>query len=184
MRRRASYLLLSPLRPACTGCCRQTRSSPPRGTSSFSGWSCTTPSSCRSTCALIPWNRFDASCRPSNTRSTRSSCLVRTRTDLEPRQLQVRCRLLRCAASSADILITFRTAYIASETREIVVNKRAIALRYLRGWFWLDAAATLPWDLISPGGCSRAIRVQNRMPSLWHREHRGTRTPRSLTPLR
>ena len=47
-------------------------------------------------------------------------------------------------------MMTFRTAYVQPETLEIVVNPRAIALRYLRGWFYLDVMATLPWDLISP----------------------------------
>ena len=47
---------------------------------------------------------------------------------------------------AADIVIQFNTAYF--EHRKLVTDRRAIARRYLRGWFLLDLLATLPFSWI------------------------------------
>lgn len=46
----------------------------------------------------------------------------------------------------ADIILSFWTGY--DNGIEIVTDKGLIARRYLRGWFWLDAAATIQWDAL------------------------------------
>lgn len=49
-----------------------------------------------------------------------------------------------------DIVINFRTTYIGPE--EIVVTSGAkIALQYMKGWFLLDLASSVPWDLLTAG---------------------------------
>ena len=83
-----------------------------------------------------------------------------------------------------DILLAFWTGYDCGF--EIVTDKRMIAARYLRGWFIIDAAATIEWDLIvgavSPATdagvvrlcklikiarLARASRLINRLTSSW-----------------
>ena len=46
-----------------------------------------------------------------------------------------------------DLGLTFNTAYYASG-RELVVSRRAIAIKYLKGWFLLDAASSVPLEWI------------------------------------
>lgn len=47
-----------------------------------------------------------------------------------------------------DIILNFNTAYIDRDTEKLVVRRRAIAKQYLRGWFWVDILATIPFDSI------------------------------------
>lgn len=49
-----------------------------------------------------------------------------------------------------DILINFRTTYLTSETSssELVSNNKKIASNYLKGWFFIDAVAAIPFDAI------------------------------------
>ena len=46
----------------------------------------------------------------------------------------------------ADILINFRTTYILNG--EVVTDPQKIAKNYLRGWFFVDAVAAIPFDLL------------------------------------
>ena len=46
-----------------------------------------------------------------------------------------------------DIILTFNTAIIR-RNNEIVTKKSEIAIRYLKGWFWVDLIAILPLDFI------------------------------------
>ena len=83
-----------------------------------------------------------------------------------------------------DIILAFWTGYDCGF--EIVTDKRMIATRYLKGWFIIDAAATIEWDLIvgkvSPSTdagvvrlcklikiarLARASRLINRLTSTW-----------------
>lgn len=63
-----------------------------------------------------------------------------------------------------DMLLQFFIAY-PIETRygpRWVLQKRLIAVRYLKGWFAIDLASTLPLDYLSPGsglGLLRTIRL-------------------------
>ena len=51
-----------------------------------------------------------------------------------------------------DICLTFRTAIVLDAGEKSVHaverNPRALAIRYLRGWFWIDLASTVPVDTI------------------------------------
>mmetsp|Transcript_56708 Transcript_56708/g.130383 ORF Transcript_56708/g.130383 Transcript_56708/m.130383 type:complete len:571 (+) Transcript_56708:1460-3172(+) len=51
---------------------------------------------------------------------------------------------------SLDLLLNFNTAYEEWEGSDTVVitSRRRIAARYLKGWFWLDLVATIPFDLV------------------------------------
>ena len=48
-----------------------------------------------------------------------------------------------------DILITFRTTYIVPSTGNEISEPKAIAKQYLKGRFWMDLLATIPFDLIA-----------------------------------
>jgi hypothetical protein len=50
-----------------------------------------------------------------------------------------------------DIILEFRTTYY-NEENELIVDKRTIAARYMRFWFPVDVAATIPFELV---GCPR-----------------------------
>lgn len=47
-----------------------------------------------------------------------------------------------------DIVVNFFTVYVDKERQELELNRVRIAQRYLSFWFWIDAASTLPFDLI------------------------------------
>ena len=51
----------------------------------------------------------------------------------------------------ADLLCNFFRAFRggADDGGRMVKNRRRIAQRYLRGWFLIDALATVPWDLLA-----------------------------------
>lgn len=44
-----------------------------------------------------------------------------------------------------DILVTFNTAVPVSQVK-IVEDRKEIARMYLRQWFWIDVAVTMPYD--------------------------------------
>ena len=46
----------------------------------------------------------------------------------------------------ADILINFRTSFVASG--EVVTDPQKIAINYVKGWFLIDAVAAIPFDLL------------------------------------
>lgn len=47
---------------------------------------------------------------------------------------------------AADMVIQFNTGYMVRQ--ELVTDRKAIAKRYLKGWFFLDLLATLPFSLL------------------------------------
>eukprot|EP00930_Biecheleria_cincta_P035403 TRINITY_DN2434_c0_g4_i1.p1 TRINITY_DN2434_c0_g4~~TRINITY_DN2434_c0_g4_i1.p1 ORF type:complete len:748 (-),score=144.23 TRINITY_DN2434_c0_g4_i1:36-2279(-) len=49
-----------------------------------------------------------------------------------------------------DVLLNFRTTYI-DDNEVIVTNGRKMACHYLRTWFSLDLASSVPWDTITAG---------------------------------
>jgi len=51
----------------------------------------------------------------------------------------------------ADLCLQFQLSYFSSNTGKWVVDRKEIALHYMRGWLILDILATTPWDLISFG---------------------------------
>ncbi|XP_050890017.1 potassium channel AKT6 isoform X2 [Lathyrus oleraceus] len=46
-----------------------------------------------------------------------------------------------------DIVLTFFVAYVEKMTYLLVVDKRKIAHRYLRSWFFLDVLSTIPYEV-------------------------------------
>jgi hypothetical protein len=50
----------------------------------------------------------------------------------------------------ADILIIFRTGYV--KRRQVITDPRLIARKYLKGWLWADALATIPFFLFAGSG--------------------------------
>lgn len=49
--------------------------------------------------------------------------------------------------SSPDIVLNFRTTYV-SRKGEVVSNSRSIAVNYVKGWFFVDLVAALPFDFL------------------------------------
>lgn len=55
---------------------------------------------------------------------------------------------------AVDIIINFLTAYEKGQgvvDKEIITDLKAIARKYLKGWFWIDLFATIPFDIIFTG---------------------------------
>lgn len=48
-----------------------------------------------------------------------------------------------------DIVVNFRSSYQDSETKEIVLESRRIAVHYLRGYFWIDLLSSFPEYILS-----------------------------------
>ncbi|ESN90033.1 hypothetical protein HELRODRAFT_152093, partial [Helobdella robusta] len=46
----------------------------------------------------------------------------------------------------ADILINFRTTYLCDG--EVVSEPGKIAINYIKGWFFIDAIAAIPFDFL------------------------------------
>uniref|UniRef100_A0A7S1TYD3 Cyclic nucleotide-binding domain-containing protein n=1 Tax=Phaeomonas parva TaxID=124430 RepID=A0A7S1TYD3_9STRA len=60
-----------------------------------------------------------------------------------------------------DMVLVFHTAIIKEEVH--IYNRWTIAKEYFQGWFWIDLASTLPFDIVIPillvgGGDSNSIR--------------------------
>lgn len=73
-----------------------------------------------------------------------------------------------------DIVITFFSAYVNTEG-EMEVNRATIACNYLKGWFWVDFLASMPFSMIDffapdsqgpSGSYNRLVRVM-RLPRLY-----------------
>jgi hypothetical protein len=47
-----------------------------------------------------------------------------------------------------DIMLNFRTGYF-DERNILVMDTKAIALRYIRSWFFIDVLATFPFELLA-----------------------------------
>ena len=46
----------------------------------------------------------------------------------------------------ADILTNFRTTYL--HDGEVITDPHKIAVHYVKGWFFIDAIAAVPFDLL------------------------------------
>jgi hypothetical protein len=79
-----------------------------------------------------------------------------------------------------DMVVAFVSAYEDSQSGDIVVDQRAIAVRYLTTWFLLDLCATIPVELIFPS--TKAGNV-NQLPRVI-RLSRAVRVVRLLRLLR
>lgn len=53
-----------------------------------------------------------------------------------------------------DIIVNFNTGFY--EKNDLVIDRKLIALRYFKVWFWIDLVATIPFEqiigLFSPSG--------------------------------
>ena len=47
-----------------------------------------------------------------------------------------------------DIIITFFTAYFDEKLMHLVTDKKVIAKKYLKFWFWMDLLSIIPFDRI------------------------------------
>ena len=47
-----------------------------------------------------------------------------------------------------DLILNFFTAVDGGDGIAMIVDKHVIAMRYLRGWFWIDLISSIPFDLI------------------------------------
>ena len=48
-----------------------------------------------------------------------------------------------------DIFINFRTTYVDDSTQDEVTNWKRIAIEYIKGKFWVDLLASIPFDYVS-----------------------------------
>lgn len=53
-----------------------------------------------------------------------------------------------------DILLAFHTAYISKLTDALVTDRKLIRRNYMKCWFWIDVASTLPFDQIAVAASS------------------------------
>lgn len=47
------------------------------------------------------------------------------------------------------MLINFRTTYIDSRTSDEIFDSKKIVIQYLKGRFWVDMIASVPFDLLA-----------------------------------
>lgn len=47
-----------------------------------------------------------------------------------------------------DVVINFRTTIVNEKTGEDIIDDKIIAMRYLKGKFWVDILASIPFDFI------------------------------------
>ena len=59
-----------------------------------------------------------------------------------------------------DIIITFFTSVSDDRTCTEVVDRKQIAIIYLKGWFWIDSISIFPFDLVAQFG-SQASATSN-----------------------
>lgn len=50
-----------------------------------------------------------------------------------------------------DVIINFRSSYINESTGEEITDSKKIAIAYLKGKFWIDLVASIPFDFLSYG---------------------------------
>ena len=48
-----------------------------------------------------------------------------------------------------DILVNFRTTYINEKSGDEIMDFKKIAIKYLKGRFWIDLLASIPFDTIA-----------------------------------
>jgi hyperpolarization activated cyclic nucleotide-gated potassium channel 2 len=59
-----------------------------------------------------------------------------------------------------DIYLNFRTGSIEVDSGDALVTKPSlIALKYIRGFFFIDLVSTVPWDIIVVNGAAGLMRL-------------------------
>ena len=48
-----------------------------------------------------------------------------------------------------DIIVTFFTSVNDERSCTEVVDRKQIAVLYLKGWFWIDSISIFPFDLVA-----------------------------------
>lgn len=48
-----------------------------------------------------------------------------------------------------DVFVNFRTSYVNSSTGEEIIDLKVIAIQYMKGRFWIDLAASIPFDIVT-----------------------------------
>lgn len=57
------------------------------------------------------------------------------------------------ASFMMDMYLNFRTGFIVDDGGDIlIISYRAIARRYILGFFMVDCVSTVPWDLVLSNG--------------------------------
>ena len=56
-----------------------------------------------------------------------------------------------------DVILTFFTTFTDAETNVEVANHKRIAIKYLKGWFFIDILSIIPFDIIIDGNSSYNI---------------------------
>ncbi|KAL7542680.1 hypothetical protein ACHAXR_012206, partial [Thalassiosira sp. AJA248-18] len=73
------------------------------------------------------------------------------------------------AIFAVDIILNFFTAYIDAETSLLVTHPKLIALKYLKGFFFIDLIATIPFGYIltqSPMAMANKLGKLGRLPKM------------------
>lgn len=47
-----------------------------------------------------------------------------------------------------DIILTFFSGYLDESSMQMIADKKVIANRYLKFWFWMDLLSIIPFDQI------------------------------------
>ena len=58
------------------------------------------------------------------------------------------CNLIIDASFLIDLILTFFSAYFDEQKLVLVTDKKTVAKKYLKFWFWLDLLSIIPFDLI------------------------------------
>mmetsp|Transcript_126349 Transcript_126349/g.365742 ORF Transcript_126349/g.365742 Transcript_126349/m.365742 type:complete len:1077 (+) Transcript_126349:55-3285(+) len=78
-----------------------------------------------------------------------------------------------------DIVVNFNTGFIDLESKVMVMNRRSVTRRYVRGWLFFDFVATFPWELVDSMGAVSTVRAVKAS-----KLSKGLRILRSLKLLR
>jgi hypothetical protein len=70
--------------------------------------------------------------------------------DVPPSTLTIQFSFFVTAMFAVDIILSFNTGYVDEETGQFISDRRMIAVRYMKFWFWVDILATIPFDAIIP----------------------------------
>jgi hyperpolarization activated cyclic nucleotide-gated potassium channel 2 len=64
------------------------------------------------------------------------------------------------ASFMLDIFLNFRTGIVEVESGDaLVIKPSIIALKYIRGFFFIDLVSTVPWDVIVVNGAVGLMRL-------------------------
>jgi hypothetical protein len=66
--------------------------------------------------------------------------------NINPTPAEAAVDLFITAVFAVDILISFNTAYFDINIEKFIFKRKSIVIHYLQFWFWIDLAATIPFD--------------------------------------